>query len=68
MAWKICIFAGIFATLPGCPDSWENMAKLNIADDEDVLYTKYNSNENASPEVNLTNVKEQALRQRSMLH
>ena len=54
--------------LPDCPDSWENMAKLSIADDEDVLYTKYNSNENASPEVNLTNVKEQPLRRGSVLH
>ena len=26
--------------LPECPDSWENMAKLSIADDEDVLNTK----------------------------
>ena len=28
--------------LPECPDSWENMQKLNIRDEDMVLETKYN--------------------------
>ena len=48
--WALtCKSCGSFRhMLPEYPDSCENMAKLSIVDDEDVLYTKYNSNENAS--------------------
>ena len=32
--------------LPACPDDWENMAKINIVEDEyAVLFTGYNKEE-----------------------
>ena len=38
-----CKACGAFGhMLPECPDSWENMRKLNIRDEDMVLETKYN--------------------------
>ena len=38
-----CKVCGAFRhMLPECPDSWENMRKLNIRDEDMVLETKYN--------------------------